>query len=260
MEAMTDYILPHQLTGEQQRLALMSELLDPMERDHIVRLGLRSGWRCLEVGCGNGSIAHWLASRVSPGGRVVASDLDTTYIESLSQHCLEVRRLDVLSGDIEAGAYDFVVARALLHHIPSAQQALRRMISALKPGGVLLSIEPDMLPCTVAEPVPLREFWQGWLQWSVDVGIDYSIGRKIASWLDSFGIEQVAGEGHAALFNGGSLWAKYWTDTMQELKPRLLQSGRIAANDFVEFEAHFHDPHYWTSVITFVATWGRKPE
>ena len=58
------YILPHNLSGERQRLALMSELLDPMHRALLERIGLRPGWRCLEIGCGNGSISQWLAAKV----------------------------------------------------------------------------------------------------------------------------------------------------------------------------------------------------
>ena len=256
---MPDYILPHGLAGERQRLKLMSRLLDPFERSHLERLGLRQGWRCLEVGCGNGSIAQWLAEQVAPGGHVVASDLDISYISGAERPCLEVRRLDILRDAIEEGGYDLVVARALLHHLPGAREALQRMISALKPGGALLSIEPDMLPATVAEPEALQTFWQGWLAWSVDAGIDYSIGRKIASWLDSFGLEQVSAEGYTPVFNGGSPWSEYWIETMRELRPRLLESGHIIANHFAEFDLRYSDPHYWTSVLTMVASWGRKP-
>jgi ubiquinone/menaquinone biosynthesis C-methylase UbiE len=80
---MREYTLPHQLVGEQQRLALMSALLDPVELAHIARLGVCPGWRCLEVGCGNGSIALALAGRVAPTGHVVASDIDLTYIRHM---------------------------------------------------------------------------------------------------------------------------------------------------------------------------------
>ncbi len=256
---MPDYILPHALAGEQQRLALMSELLDPVERGHVERLGICTGWRCLEAGCGNGSIAQWLASRVAPSGHVVATDIDTTYVAALQRPCLEVRQLDILHGPVEQAAYDFVVARALLHHLPDARRALQNMIAALKPGGVLLSIEPDMLPATVAEPQPMRVFWRGWLDWSMDAGIDYSIGQKVAGWLDSLEMEQAAAEGHMPIFNGGSRWATYWIETMLELQAKLLQSSRIAEQNFAEFFSLYRDPHYWTSVITFVATWGRKP-
>ena len=88
---------------------------------------------------------------MAPGGLVVASDLDLSYIADLQKPCLEIRRIDILKDGIEEGFYDFVVARALLHHLTPARKALERMVAALKPGGVLLSIEPDMLPCSVAE-------------------------------------------------------------------------------------------------------------
>lgn len=256
---MGEYTLPHQLAGEQQRLMLMSELLDPFEHAHIIRLGARPGWRCLELGCGNGSIAQALAERVAPTGHVVASDTDISYIANLKAPCLEIRRVDILQDEIEEASYDFVVARALLHHLTPAHRALERMVSALKPGGILLSIEPDMLPCTVAEPHSVRTFWQGWLNWSVEAGIDYFIGRKISALLDSLGLENIAGEGNTAHFNGGSNWATYWTDTMLVLAPSLLKSRHITAKMLEDFHACYRDPHYWTSVMTFIANWGRKP-
>jgi SAM-dependent methyltransferase len=256
---MGEYALRHELAGERQRLQLMSALLDPVERAHIDRLGARSGWRCLELGCGNGSISQDLAKRVAPTGHVVASDIDISYIVDLRAPCLEIRRIDIVQDVIDEGSYDFVVARALLHHLEPARKALQRMIAALKPGGVLLSIEPDMLPCTVTEPDSMQNFWQGWLKWSVAAGIDYFIGRKIPAWLDSLGLTDVAGEGHTAQFNGGSDWATYWTETMLVLGPTLLKSGYVTEKMLQDFHAHYQDPHYWTSVMTFTANWGRKP-
>jgi SAM-dependent methyltransferase len=256
---MDEYTLPHGLVGEQQRLALMSALLDPLECACIDRLGVRPGWRCLELGSGNGSIAQALARRVGPTGHVVASDIDLTYIAKLQAPNLEVRRIDILHDALEKSAYDFVVARALLHHLTPAQKALEHMVAALKPGGVLLSIEPDMLPCTVTEPDTMHAFWQGWLQWSAAAGIDYFIGRKIPAWLDAAGLKDVAGEGHTAYFNGGSSWAAYWTQTMHELAPALLGGKYITGKMLEEFDASYNDPHYWTGVITFIANWARKP-
>jgi SAM-dependent methyltransferase len=110
---------------------------------------------------------------------VVASDIDTAYIKELKAPCLEVRRIDVWQDALEEDCYDLVVARALLHRLKSARKALERTVAALKPGGVLLSIEPDMLPCTVAEPEMMNAFWRGWLKWSFEAGIDFYIGRKL---------------------------------------------------------------------------------
>jgi hypothetical protein len=55
---MPEYVLGHHLKGERKRLALMSELLDPMHRRYINALDIvRPGARTLEVGCGNASIS-----------------------------------------------------------------------------------------------------------------------------------------------------------------------------------------------------------
>jgi SAM-dependent methyltransferase len=256
---MNEYILPHDLAGEQQRLALMSELLDPLHRSHIEQLGLQPGWHCLEVGCGNGSVSEWLARRVAPDGHAVASDLDLLYIAHLNVRNLEVRQLNILEDTLEEGAYDLVTCRAVLHHIQAPEKAVERMLAALKPGGVFLSIEPDMLPATVAEPEPLRTFWRGWLQWSTSVGIDYFIGRKMPSLLAGFGLQAVAAEGHTALYNGGSPWATWWLETLKELRPRLVGSGYISEISMSEFENLYLDPLLWTSATTFVPSWGRKP-
>ena len=77
----SEYVLGHHLKGEGKRLALMSELLDPMHRRYIESLDVvKPGARTLEVGCGNGSISAWLAERVSPGGKAVAFDLDLSLV------------------------------------------------------------------------------------------------------------------------------------------------------------------------------------
>lgn len=74
---MADYVLPHSIPQEDERLALMSRMLDPQMFFRLEQLGIAKVWKCLEVGAGNGSVAHWLAERVGPEGSVIASDIDT---------------------------------------------------------------------------------------------------------------------------------------------------------------------------------------
>jgi hypothetical protein len=59
---------------ERERLALLAQLADPLMTQRLSRLGVGPGWHCLEAGAGAGSVARWLASRVGPAGRVVATD------------------------------------------------------------------------------------------------------------------------------------------------------------------------------------------
>src|SRR5215212_9310669 len=190
---MPEYVLGHDLKGEGARLALMSELLDPMHRRHIDALGVvRPGARTLEVGCGNGSISAWLAGRVSPGGTAVAVDLDLSLIEVHVPN-LELRKADIAARPVEHGAFDLVTARAVLHHVADSETAIVNMIASLRQGGALLLIEPDFLPVSIAQPQEVRAFWDGWLAWSRERGIDYHIGRTLAARLASLGLTKING-------------------------------------------------------------------
>jgi hypothetical protein len=64
--AMSRYVLDHHLEGEKKRLALMSQLLDPIHRRQIESLGISLNAQVLEVGCGNGSISTWMPSMLFP--------------------------------------------------------------------------------------------------------------------------------------------------------------------------------------------------
>ena len=59
---------------ERDRIGSLEELFDASTKHHLDDLGLCPGWTCLEVGCGAVSIANWLADRVGPSRRVVATD------------------------------------------------------------------------------------------------------------------------------------------------------------------------------------------
>ena len=198
-----------------------------------------------------------MAHRVGPQGQVIATDVDLKYLTRLRAKNLEVRQQDILKQVPETGTYDLVTARAILHHIASPRKAIRNMVSALKPGGHLLLIEPDFLP-TEATPPSLRPFWEGWLEWSRSAGINYFIGRTLPSLLTAAGLREIAAEGTTEVYPGGSPWSKYWLDTTSELKPRLLESGCMTRAVLARFERTYSDPKVWTSAITFVASWGTK--
>jgi SAM-dependent methyltransferase len=257
--SMPKYVLGHHLKGEGARLDLMSELLDPMHRRYIEALSVvRPGARTLEIGCGNGSISAWLAERVSPGGTAVAVDLDLSLI-GVRMPNLELRTADIVASPMERGAFDLVTARAVLHHVADPQAAIANMVASLKAGGALLLIEPDFLPVSIAEPAEVRAFWDGWLAWSRERGIDYHIGRTLAPRLASLGLTNVSGTAETAIYNGGSLWAEYWLETITELRGDLISSGKLDEALIDKFLAYCADSNWWTQTIAFAAVDGRTP-
>jgi SAM-dependent methyltransferase len=255
---MAEYVLDHRIGGERGRLALMSRLLDPMHRRYIESLGVGQGARALEVGCGNGSISGWLAERVGPRGRVVAVDLDLSLVDARAPN-LELRQGDTVAGPVDPCDFDLVTARAVLHHVADVDAAIRNLAASLAPGGSILLIEPDFLPVSVAEPPDVRAFWDGWLAWSRDEGIDYHVGRTLAPRLAAAGLEEVAGTAETAVYNGRSPWAAYWTQTVVELRDRLVGSGRLDYQLIDRFLAQYAAPCWWTQTIAFTAVHARAP-
>jgi SAM-dependent methyltransferase len=255
---MSEYVLGHHLKGEGTRLNLMSKLLDPMHRRYIDALGvIKPGARTLEIGCGNGSISEWLAQRVSPGGTAVAVDLDLSLIDPGVAN-LELRKADIVAGPIEQEGFDLVTARAVLHHVADAEAAMANMVASLRPGGALLLIEPDFLPVSVAEPSDVRAFWEGWLAWSRERGINYYIGRSLAPRFKSLGLTNVSGTAETAVYNGGSLWADFWIETITELRGDLISSGKLSDELINKFLGYFADSNWWTQTIAFTAVHGRR--
>jgi len=150
-----------------------------------------------------------------------------------------------------------VTARAVLHHVADAEAAVVNLVASVRPGGMVLLIEPDFLPVSVAEPAQVRAFWEGWLAWSREQGIDYFIGRRLPGMLSGLGLQDVAATAETAHYNGGSAWAVYWRETVSELRARLVASGKLDDRSIDAFLAWCADPAWWTQTIAFTAATGR---
>jgi SAM-dependent methyltransferase len=203
-------------------------------------------------------MSSWLAGQVAPGGQAVAVDLDLSLAGS-DVPGLEFRQADILAGPVRPGDFDLVTARAVLHHVADAEAAVVNLVASARPGGRILLIEPDFLPVSIAEPPEVRAFWQGWLAWSREQGIDYFIGRRLPAMLTRLGLKDVGATAETALYNGGSLWAEYWRQTVIELRPRLVASGQLDDRSIDTFLAQCADPAWWTQTIAFTAVDGRAP-
>ena len=172
---------------------------------------------------------------------------------------LELRQGDITAGPVDPGSFDLVTARAVLHHIADAEAAIANLVASLRPGGALLLIEPDFLPVSVAEPPEVRAFWDGWLAWSRERGIDYQIGRTLAPRLAALGVEQINGTAETAIYNGGSPWADYFTQTITELRGDLVGSGNLDDALVDTFLGYCADLTWWTQTVAFTAVHGRAP-
>jgi len=127
---------------EAARLRAQSRLWDPVSFALFDRLGIRRGWKVLEVGPGQGSLHLELRRRV--GGPVDAVERSMLFAERLAALCRRdglgpgrIFATDLLDAPLPRAHYDLVFARWVFLFLPDPEAHVRRLVRALKPGGLL---------------------------------------------------------------------------------------------------------------------------
>jgi len=235
---------------EQRRLALIEKCYDPMTIARLTELGVAAGWRCLEIGAGGGSIARWLRDRVGPDGRVVAIDLDTRLFAA--EPGIEARRADIMSDELEQEAFDLVHCRLLLHHLRGNQvEAVRRMASALRRGGIFLASECYFGAMRASCTRAFAELWRG--LYAALPNADYEWPVSLPATLQAAGLVAVDARGDVGLVRGATPEAEILRLSVEAMRGRM--------PDDVDVEAGLKvlvDPTSFEPGIIWYTAWGKR--
>jgi SAM-dependent methyltransferase len=254
------YILDNTSASEYKRLDLMSKILDPWTRGYLKMLGIGKGWRCLELGGGNGSITEWLAATVASSGSVTAIDINPVLLELIPAQNVSVQQMDLRTGELPAESYDLVTCRALLHQIAdSGSHVLKQMAQAVRPGGWLLIQEPDFHLAPTTEPDVWARTWKGLIEWGHDNGVDWLIGRKLPGMVAALGLGHPQAKTDVQNIRGRDRGALYFQLFFAEVRDRVIGAGHLDAATIDAASALLDDPDYWTQCWMMTAVWLRKP-
>jgi SAM-dependent methyltransferase len=236
---------------EDERLRLLESVYDPGTIEMLRATGVQPGWRCLVPGAGHGSIARWLADLVGPDGLVVATDIDTRFLASCAGPNLEVRQHDLLADPLEANGFDLVHVRALLVHLPGRQQeAVDRLVAAVRPGGWLAVDESDVTTFGSADPAhPAHQTVNEIVASGLDVikaHLDVLGGRHVAGMLSRHrDLCDVTTDITATMERGGSPRLRLTAQNFGVMLPALTQDGQVsAASAQVCIDALSSDPSF----------------
>jgi SAM-dependent methyltransferase len=250
---------------ERRRLAVLTQIADPITTRRLTGLGVGRGWHCLEVGAGDGSVARWLAERVGPEGRVVATDLNPRFLGGHRLPNLEVRRHHIVEEELEAAHYDLVHCRALLMHLPDPVVALQRLANAVRPGGWLLVEEADgFASFGAADPRHARtaEFDRCtralWAAVKSSGTMDVDLGRRLPGLLDRLDFRDLGHEGVVVAARGGDPMAQFASMCDELLRERMVAAGALTPADFDEMGRAYDDRSFWFVGFTLFGAWGRR--
>jgi SAM-dependent methyltransferase len=114
----------------------------------LERLGLGQGWRCADVGAGQGDVTVALAELVGRDGRIYAVDVDPTARDEVARSAAAHGQAQVVAVTqavedlLLPETVDLVYCRFLLMHVRDPLRALQRMRGAARHGGWVLAQEP----------------------------------------------------------------------------------------------------------------------
>jgi SAM-dependent methyltransferase len=265
---MTSYIMSNAWEGERRRLAGMEARYDAGTFRHLAALGVSDGWRCWDVGAGGGTVAAWLCDRVAPSGSVLATDLDTRFVEQVAHPNLEMRQHDVVRDPLPEGGFDLIHTRLLLMHLPERDAVVGGLASALRPGGWLLLEEwveaasllndpevQETLLALSARPRAAIARYQESQQVSQQYG---NYGRLLYGRLRAAGLVDLGAEGRTTLDVGGPDFVDTTVLANPDVRATVVAQGDVTDEEIEALQAFRRSPAFFGFAPVMIAAWGRR--
>jgi ubiquinone/menaquinone biosynthesis C-methylase UbiE len=116
--------------------------------DAIAQLNLKPGMVVCDLGCGNGFYSLEMAKLVSPGGKVLAVDIQPEMLHLLELRCkeTEIKNIEpilstVADPKVPEESVDMLLLVDVYHEFSHPQQMLAGIRKGLKPNGVIALLE-----------------------------------------------------------------------------------------------------------------------
>ncbi|MFG3103057.1 methyltransferase [Streptomyces sp. NPDC048182] len=257
------YLLDNRQDEAAERFDAFAALFDPTTFRHLSALGVGPGWRCWEVGAGGTSVVSWLAKKVGPTGRVVASDIDTSRLTAAARPPVEVRLHNVGADEPPGEDFDLIHARLVLVHVADREKALLSMVAALRPGGRLLiedadpALQPLLCPEDRGEEQQLaNRLRHGFRELLARRGADLSYGRRLPRLLREAGLRGV--EADACFPVTSPACAALESATVRQIRDRLVTAGLATDEDIDRHLANVASGDMDLATAPMISAWGRK--
>jgi len=181
-----------------KRLDVLARVLLPTTTRLLDAVGLGTGMKCLDVGCGGGHVTILMARMVGPEGHVIGTDTDVEILTLAREDAKAAKAANIEFQQQDAcscvwhNEFDVVYARFLLSHLNEPENCLATMVEACAPGGRIVIEDTDFAgsfcypPCGAYDRY--KELYQELIQRR---GGDSNIGRKLPGALRRAGIRDV---------------------------------------------------------------------
>ncbi len=258
--------------AELERLRLQARAWEPESDRFLDAIGVRPGWRCIDLGCGAMGVLGGLARRAGPTGEVVGVELDEVqlrgaraYVEVEGLPAVRLLRADAYDTGLPAHAFDLVHVRFLFAPVGRDEALLREMLRLVRPGGTVAIQEPDS-SCWATWP--RADAWETLKRFILEAfgrgGGDFDAGRRTFAMLTAAGLTDVRIRAAVLGLDANAPYARLPLQFARSLRARIVEAGLATESELddvvAECAAVLDQPG--RSVLSFAVTqvWGRAPE
>lgn len=255
---------------ERQRLLGQGEAIRGPAGALLDRIGVASGWRVADLGCGPSGILDLLSERVGREGRVLAVERDPRMIEHLTLTLkergltdVEIVEADATATGLEPGGLDLAHTRLVLVNVFEPHRVLAEMLRLVRPGGVVAAQEVDIsgFGCFPENPSYDRLLAAVCTAWQD--GRDPFIGRRVPGLLLAAGATDVHADCFTVLQRHGDPNHRIVPLFAQLLREPILAAALLGAEELDELcadaERHLAQPGTITLWGPIYQVWGRRP-
>ena len=256
---------------ETARLQVQAAALEPGADILFARIGVRPGWRCLDLGCGVGGVTNLLSRRVGPTGRVVGLDQDAGMLATAREWAQAngLSNVEFVEGDayrtgLPPESFDLVHVRFLFTTVGHDAGLLSKMLALTRPAGVVAVQETDLV---TANCYPAHPAWDQ-LKNAIIAAFQRTggatfAGRRMFGMLRRAGLEEVRFRPFVMGFTSDDPMAESMPSVAASLREAILESGLMSEIQLDEAIAackrHLADPDTISTSYLMFQVWGRKP-
>jgi ubiquinone/menaquinone biosynthesis C-methylase UbiE len=263
----------HYLLGEEEsafrRYRLFNEIYQPVTAERLAMLRLAPNMSILEVGCGIGDTACYMARAIVPEGHVTAfdqsADLVATAreqasaagIDNVTFACAKAQEFDY-----EQERFDLAHTRYVLSYSPDARRIVEKVYGALKPSGIFFGEEIAQIYVKHDQPKWFDEL-TGWFARLIEAGggmASYGLDRMASDMLTA-GFEDLHVTACCPIEDQAKIVEMLRLALSREMRDTLIHHQIAAADDIDAAVAAMHAPggNFLISASMVAQVIGRKP-
>jgi demethylmenaquinone methyltransferase/2-methoxy-6-polyprenyl-1,4-benzoquinol methylase len=251
-------------------------------RHYIQELPLHAGDTVLDMACGDGTYALWLAEQVGQSGTVVGVDIASAYLDIAQQQASQSPYADTLHfelGSIDQlpltdGLFDLAWCGQSLSSLPDPLETLRALRRVVRPGGTVAVLENDPLHQMIIPWPPdleliIRRAQLQSMEATEDSAEKFAIGRQLGAAFQAAGLvpwhtNAYTTTRHAPLSNDEQTYlAWYFQDVKARVWPAIEPLDRARFDRLLNPQSAdclFHRPGFFVTYIDLVTCGTRALE